>query len=163
MAKIIYFHLMLTVLFIGCASINSIEQAYNYQVDVSDGVNAHEAKIMAQKEILKVYEQHSYRLTAPGILDSVEALKYPDMWFVVFGHDWLSPISKDPMAKTYTQLKQAIYLVVINKSTGYVQFSGEWYPKVDKGFETIMGDKPAPTYRNRFQAQAFIEGHPIGK
>ena len=129
------------VLVSGCASVNAIEKNYQNMINVQDGVGAQEAKIIAQKTLLTVYEQQSYRITAPDIKTTPEALKYPDFWFVVFGRNWLSPISNDPMAKTYRELKQTAYLVVIHKKTGAVKFSGEWYLERTKGFEWIFEGK----------------------
>ena len=113
----------------GCASTDAIYQNYANLVDTSDGANEQEAKIIAQKEIIGMQQSRDYRITAPDIKTTPEALQYPQYWFVGFGHNWLSPISTDPMAKTYTQLRETQYLVVIDKKTGEIKFSGEWYPK----------------------------------
>ncbi len=143
--------LLLGVLMVltGCASTEAIHKNYNQMVNTADGVSAHEAKLIAQHKIIAVDEKRNYRITAPDVKADAEALKYPDYWFVVFGHNWFSPVSMDPAAKTYTELRETQYLVVINKSTGDVKFFGEWYPKREKTFfwvfdqEGYMKEKPA--------------------
>ncbi len=133
--------LILLVIAGGCASSRAIHNNYEKMVNISDGVDEQEAKIMAQKDIIAMYEQRDYRVTAPDVKDTPEALKYPDYWFVVFGHNWLSPISTDPLAKTYTELKEAQYLVVINKESGEIVFSGQWYSKRADHFDWVFYPK----------------------
>lgn len=122
----------------GCASNEAVYRNYTNLVNVSDGVSEKEAKIIAQKTIISVPEQRDYRLTAPDIRTNVGAEKYPGYWFVVFGHNWLSPISTDPMAKTYTELKETQFLVVIDKKNGDIKFCGQWYPKRADNFDWIF-------------------------
>ena len=122
----------------GCATPQAVYRNYDAMVSVSDGVNEREAKIMAQKQIIGMQQSRDYRVTAPDIKTTPEALKYPQVWFVVFGHNWFSPISTDPMAKTYTQLRETQYLVAIDKETGEIKFSGEWYPKRMNNFDWIF-------------------------
>ena len=128
----------LVFLTVGCASVDSIYKNYEQMVNIKDGVDAQEAKIIAQKTILSAEEKRDYRITAPDIKTNAQALKYPDHWFVVFGHNWFSPMSTDPMAKTYTELRDAQYLVVIDKTDGRIQFAGEWYVKREEDFDWVF-------------------------
>jgi hypothetical protein len=132
--------LTLTSLFIiaGCASTDAIYKNYDTLVNVKDGVNEREAKIIAQKIIISTDEQRNYRVTAPDIKTDYETSKYSDYWFVVFGHNWFSPISTDPLAKTYTELKEAQFIVVINKQDGDIKFTGLWYPKRSHDFNWVF-------------------------
>lgn len=138
------------VVLVGCASTEAIYKNYATMVNVQDGVSIQEAKIMAQKSIIGTQEKRDYRVTAPDIKTTMEAQKYPDYWFVVFGHNWLSPISTDPMAKTYTELKETVYLVVINKMTGEIKFNGQWNQKRADNFDWI------------FDPESFRKEHALG-
>ena len=122
----------------GCASTQAIYRNYYHLVNIQDGVDEQEAKILAQKIIISTEEQRNYRITAPDIKTSKEALEYPYCWFVVFGHNWFSPISTDPMAKTYTELRETQFLVVIDKHTGQIKFHGLWYPKRANDFDWVF-------------------------
>lgn len=122
----------------GCATERAIYKNYEAHVDVKDGVSEHEAKLIAQRQIVGAMEKRDYRITAPDIRNDEEAKKYPDYWFVLFGHNWLSPISTDPMAKTYTELRETQFLVVIDKLSGDIKFSGQWYPKRAAHFDWVF-------------------------
>ena len=122
----------------GCASTEAIYKNYNTLVNLKDGIDQQEAKILAQRIIISTNEQRSYRITVPDIKSTPYALKYPDYWFVVFGRNWLSPISTDVMAKTYTQLREAQFVVVINKANGNIKFAGLWYPKRAADFDWVF-------------------------
>ncbi len=126
------------VLFVGCASTEAIYKNYNNLVNLDDGVTEKEAKIIAQRIIISSEEQNSYRITAPDIKTTHETVKYPEYWFVVFGHNWLSPISTDPLAQTYTQLRETHFVVVINKANGNIKFAGLWYPKRAANFDWVF-------------------------
>jgi uncharacterized protein YcfL len=126
------------IVFVGCASTEAIHKNYNSLVNLKDGVDSQEAKILAQRMIVSTDEQRSYRMTAPSIKTTQHALKYPEYWFVVFGHNWFSPISTDPMAQTYTQLRETYFLVVINKANGNIKFAGLWYPKRSENFDWVF-------------------------
>ena len=130
--------ILLCVLLAGCASREAIYANYAVMVDVADGVSDQEAKIIAQREIVNAKEKRDYRVTAPDIKTTKAALKYPDYWFVVFGHNWFSPISTDPQAKTYTELRETQFVVVIDKKTGEVKFRGQWYPKRADNFDWVF-------------------------
>ena len=101
--------IVLTLMMGGCASEQAVYNNYVTMVNVSDGVNEQEAKIIAQKQIIGMHQKRDYRVTAPDIKDTPEAQQYPDYWFVGFGHNWLSPMSTDPLAKTYTELRETQY------------------------------------------------------
>jgi hypothetical protein len=130
--------MMSLVMLAGCSSPQKIYDNYNNLVDLKNGVSQRDAKLIAQRVIVATDEQRNYRITAPDIRTDKEALKYPDFWFVVFGHNWFAPISTDPLAKTYTELKNANFLVVIDKKNGNIQFAGLWYPRIAKNFEWVF-------------------------
>ncbi|MBI4309154.1 MAG: hypothetical protein HY591_02365 [Candidatus Omnitrophica bacterium] len=136
MKTILLVILVLTVT--GCTSTEAIRRNYDTLVDVFNGVDEQEAKIIAQKEIIGMQQSRDYRVTAPDIKTTQAALQYTQYWFVAFGHNWFSPISTDPMAKTYTQLRETQYLVVIDKKTGNIKFSGEWYLKRANDFNWVF-------------------------
>ena len=125
----------------GCSSTEAIYRNYDRLVDSRNGVMAQEAKIIAQKELVGMQQRRDYRVSVPDLKDTLETRKYPDYWFVSFGHNWFSPISTDPLAKTYTELKEAQYIVVIDKKTGEIKFSGEWYPKRANNFDWVFDPK----------------------
>ncbi len=132
------FLISMMVILTGCASAQAVYKNYDAMVNTADGVSEVEAKLIAQKKIVNTEEKRDYRITAPDVKSNAEALKYPDYWFVVFGHNWFSPISMDSSAKTYTQLRETQYLVVISKQTGDVKFFGEWYPKRENNFYWVF-------------------------
>ena len=147
------------LLLIGCTSTDAIYKNYDRIVKTSDGVNAEEAKIMAQKQLIGFDEKRDYRITAPDIRTTPQALQYPDYWFVVFAHNWFSPISTDPLARTYTELRETQYLVVIDKKTGAIKFAGEWYPKRAPTFEWVFDS----TYYYKDRPLALPPGEPSKK
>lgn len=144
-----------------CASISAIEKNYQTMVQISDGVDAQEAKIIAQYQLAGMYEKQAYRITAPDIRTSDYAKQYPQFWFITFGHNWFSPMSTDSAAKTYTELREGIYLVVIEKANGNVIFSGEWYPKRDASFAWVF-HREDYTSKQTLELPPFSDGHPIG-
>jgi len=121
-----------------CASREDIVRNYEEQVNYSDGISPIEAKLIAKRKIITVQERRNYKITDPDILNNLFSQKYPDYYFVVFGHNWFSPISTDENAKTYSDLMAADYLVVINKNTGEIPFYGEYFPKRSHGFEWVF-------------------------
>lgn len=133
--------IMLTAGLTSCASREDIIKNYEEKVDYSDGVNFEEAKSIAKRKIIMTEEQRNYKVTAPAVLNTIYAQKYSDYWFVVFGHNWLSPISTDPNAKTYTDLKEAQYLLVIHKTTGDIAFAGEYFPKRSQEFDWVFKER----------------------
>ncbi len=137
-----------------CATREDIMQNYEERVIYTDGVDFKEAKIIAQRKIISVDEKRNYKITAPGILNTDASRAYEDYWFVVFGRNWLSPISTDENAKTYTQLKEAQYLVVIDKSDGQIVFSGEYFPKRSPEFGWVFEERQP--WRERVNPPAGI-------
>ncbi len=133
-------HWLISIIFLtaGCASTDAVFKNYDQMVNMADGVDVQEAKIIAQKKILNTPQQRDYRITAPDVKKTPEALEYPDYWFVVFGHNWFSPMSVDPMAKTYKQLRETQFVVVIAKNNGDIKFIGEWYPKRQADFGWVF-------------------------
>ena len=145
-----FFLAVVLLMLAGCATNKAVFKNFTNLVNVEDGVDEKEAKIIAQRNIIVTHERRDYRITAPDIKMTMEAGKYPEYWFVVFGHNWLSPISTDPMAKTYTELKETQYLVVIDKKSGDIRFAGQWYPKRADNFDWI------------FDPDSFRKEHAIG-
>jgi hypothetical protein len=114
---------------------------------VENGIDMKSAKMIAQKKLINTYEKDNYRISVPDIKTGPQADKYPGYWFVVFGHNWFSPMSSDPFAGTYTQLRETEYLVVIDKKTGAVPFYGQWYPKRENDFNWVF-DRAAYRKKN---------------
>lgn len=137
-----------------CASREDIMKNYEERIDYSNGVEFQEAKIIAQRKIISVEEKRNYKITAPGVLNNAAAKAYEDYWFVVFGPNWLSPISTDGSAKTYTQLKEARYLVVISKIDGQIVFAGEYFPKRSPEFNWVFEERQP--WRERVDPPAGI-------
>lgn len=131
----------LTIMMTSCASREDIMQNYEERVNYTDGINLKEAKIIAQRKIISVQEKRYYKITAPGVINNDASLKYDDYWFIIFGRNWLSPISTEEGAKTYTELKEAQYLVVIGKKDGQIVFSGEYYPKRSPNFDWVFQER----------------------
>lgn len=133
--------LAMAVMISSCASREDIMKNYEERVDFNDGVNITEAKIIAQRRILSVQEKRYYKLTAPGVINNAASFQYDDYWFVVFGRNWLSPISTEEGTKTYTELKEAQYLVVIGKKDGQIVFAGEYYPRRSSDFTWVFQER----------------------
>lgn len=122
----------------GCTSTKAIYKNYDDLVYFENGVNAQQAKIIAQRMLINTEERDSYRISFPDIKTGQMVYKYPDYWFVVFGHNWLEPLSESPLAGTYTELRETEFLVVINKKTGKIPFFGQWYPKRENDFDWVF-------------------------
>jgi hypothetical protein len=144
-----------------CASREDIVRNYEEKVDYSDGVSVSEAKLVAKRKIITVQEKRNYKITDPQILNTIFSQKYPDYYFIVFGHNWFSPISTDENAKTYRDLMAAQYLVVINKATGEIPFYGEYFPKRSHGFEWVFQDRKP--WEDRVNPPAGIPSKEINK
>jgi len=125
-------------LLVGCTTPRAIYKNYDNLVRTKNGVNAEEAKIMAQRILIDTVEKDNYRISYPDIKTGPTASKYPDYWFVVFGHNFLEPMSSNALTGSYRELLQTEYLVVINKKTGQSPFFGEWYPKRENDFDWIF-------------------------
>lgn len=130
--------LLALCLLTGCTSTQAIYKNYDKIVHNEHGVNAEQAKIIAQKKLINTEEKDSYRISFPDIKTGQLAYKYPGYWFVVFGHNWLEPLSTEALAGTYTELRETEYLVVIDKKTGQVPFFGKWYPKRENDFDWVF-------------------------
>jgi len=123
----------------GCTSTDAIYKNYDKMVvHLENGVDAQEAKVIAQKKLINTEEKDSYRISFPDIKTGQMVYKYPGYWFVIFGHNWLEPMSSNPLAGTYTELRETEYLVVIDKKTGKIPFFGEWYPKRENDFDWVF-------------------------
>ena len=133
-----FYCLLAVALLAGCTSTKAIYKNYNNLVNLEDGVNEQEAKIIAQKKLINTEEKDSYRISFPDIRTDKLSRKYPDYWFVVFGHNWLEPMSTSALTDTYRELMATEYLVVIDKKTGKTPFYGEWYPKRENDFDWVF-------------------------
>ena len=129
---------LLLCLLTGCVSTKSIYNNYNNLGSLDNGVDAKQAKIIAQKKLINAEEKDSYRISFPDIKTGPVVYKYPGYWFVVFGHNWLEPMSQSPYAGTYRDLIAKEFLVVIGKETGNITFFGEWYPKRENDFDWVF-------------------------
>jgi hypothetical protein len=133
-----FYPVLILCLLTGCTSTEAIYKNYDKMVHVEGGVNAEQAKIIAQRKLINTEEKDSYRISYPDIKTGPIVYKYPGYWFVVFGHNWLEPMSSNPLAGTYTELRETEYLVVINKKTGKIPFFGRWYPKRENDFDWVF-------------------------
>lgn len=130
--------LILLCFLVGCTSTEAVYKNYNTLVDFKNGVDAQEAKIIAQRMLINTEEKDSYRISFPDLKTGPLVYKYPDYWFVVFGHNFLEPLSTSALTDTYRELLATEYLVVINKKTGKMPFFGEWYPKRENDFDWVF-------------------------
>jgi hypothetical protein len=137
-SKPLRWFLLPLILLAGCATSRDVYKNYDSKVTPGQGVSSEQAKIVAQKKLLNTIDKERYRLSYPDIKTGEVVKKYPDYWFVVFGHNWLEPMSKYPMAWTYKQLRETEFLVVIDKKTGEIPFFGEWYPKRENDFDWVF-------------------------
>jgi hypothetical protein len=138
----------------GCVSSKDVYKNYDSMVRPGQEVNAGQAKVIAQKKLLGTIDKERYRVSYPDIKTGEIVKKYPDYWFVVFGHNWLEPMSTYPMAWTYKQLRETEFLVVIDKKTGGTLFVGEWYPKRENDFDWVFN----PHAYNRKDSLALPPG-----
>ncbi len=144
-----------------CASREDIIRNYEEKVEYADGVNAMEAKLIAKRKIITVQEKRNYKITQPVLLNTLHTQKYPQYWFVVFGHNWFSPISTDEGAKTYRELMAAQYLMVIHKESGEIAFYGEYFPKRSNGFDWVFQERRP--WEDRINPPAGIPSQEINK
>ena len=93
---------------LGCASTTKFTE-----VDYTNGINRYEAILMAKKEIEQAGLRNYFQNLKPIIREDKYALKYPDYWFVDF------------TPKIYFDFWG--YLVVINKKTGKIIHSHDYY------------------------------------
>lgn len=112
-----YIGLMLLFLF-GCATATTknIELvSSNYETVIfSDGINAEEAKIIGQRELIKENMVKIYDILNPKIVTDVTDLpNHEKYWFVSFKETKNSSIT-------------FIFMAIINKNTGRVKFSNDY-------------------------------------
>jgi len=122
----------------GCTSTKAIYKNYDTLVINDNGVNAQQAKIIAQKKLINTEQKNNYRISYPDIKTGPLVSKYPRYYFVVFGHNWLEPMTRNRLVESYTELRETQYLVVIDKRSGKVLFFGEWYPKRENDFDWVF-------------------------
>jgi len=123
---------------LGCTSTRAIYKNYDHLVKPGNSVNEEQAKVIAQKKLINTEEKDNYRVSFPDIRTGPLANKYPDYWFVVFGHNLLEPMSSNALTATYRELLETEYLVVIYKKTGDIPFFGQWYPKRENDFDWVF-------------------------
>ena len=126
------------VLCSGCASVKTVDQDYKHHVNLTDGVDFKEAKIIAQKKLLSTEDKDTFCLSLPEIKTGHLVSAYPRYWFVTFGPNWLEPMSKEALTESYHELKEKVFIVVIDKNSGDIFFAGTWYPKREDDFNWIF-------------------------
>jgi len=135
--KKFHFGFLVLCVLSGCTSTKAIYKNYD-NLHIENGVNAQQAKIMAQRILINTEEKDDYRISFPDIKTGLLANKYPGYWFVVFGHNLFEPMSSNALTESYKDLLETEYLVVINKKTGKSPFFGEWYPKRENDFDWVF-------------------------
>jgi len=123
---------------LGCTSTKAVYRNFDTMVHIEHGVDAQTAKIMAQRALVGTEEKDSYRVSYPDIKTGPIVSQYPGYWFVIFGHNFLEPMSSNALTASYRDLLDTEYLVVINKKTGKTPFFGEWYPKRENDFDWVF-------------------------
>lgn len=107
---------------VGCASssalsIQAVSQSYE-TIIFNDGINAEEAKIIGQRELIKQNLVKLYDIADPRIITNVTDLpNHEKYWFVSFKEIKTSHI-------------QYIFMSIINRNNGQVRFSDDF--KEDK-------------------------------
>ena len=102
-----------TLIISGCTYTDQVRREYK-KIDLTNGVNEFEAVTIAENELITKGQEYYIQLGALLRQDE-HAQKYPDYWFVGF-----SP-------KTYYKDEFPGYLVVINKKTGEIVHSRDYY------------------------------------
>lgn len=102
----------------GCASAMRAESQSvltRYQTVVfDDGISLEEAKLIAQRELIRQNEAAIYELSRPQIAAGVADLpRYQDHWFVFFDE------------RSIVNIKY-IFMVVIHKKTGGIKFAQDY-------------------------------------
>ena len=106
------------VVLTGCSSSvvetsRSVLKGYETVV-FEDGISLEEAKIIAQKGLIKANEVRIYDLAAPQVAQDVSDLpRHQDYWFISFKERKVVNIE-------YT------FMVAVNKRTGDVKFAGDY-------------------------------------
>ena len=116
-------YLVLMILFaVGCMSthaenIKLVSSQYE-AVIFDDGISLEEAKIIAQRELIKQNLVKIYDLSNPKLLRNVSDLpNYEKYWFISFKEKKVATI-------------EFIFIVLINKSNGKIKFANDF--KEDK-------------------------------
>lgn len=103
---------------VGCASssavsIQAVAQSYE-TIIFNDGINAEEAKIIGQRELIKQNLVKFYDISDPKIVTNVTDLPHHEKyWFVSFKEKKVANI-------VY------IFMAIINRDTGRVKFSDDF-------------------------------------
>jgi len=129
---------LMLILLAGCTSTKAIYKNYDALISPGGAVDAEQAKIIAQRMLIDTEQKDSYRLSYPDIKTGDIVYKYPNFWFVVFGHNFLEPMSNDALNPTYRDLLETEFLVVVDRRNGKIAFDGEWYPKRENDFDWVF-------------------------
>ncbi len=112
------FCVIISLFLIGCASAmmgesKSVLERYKTVV-FDDGISLDEAKLIAQRELIRQNEVAIYELANPQVAADVTDLsRYQDYWFVFFNERNIANI-------------KYVFMAVINKKTGKVKFSQDY-------------------------------------
>ncbi len=115
--------ILLATLTTGCITFSKVERIRK-QIDISDGIDKTEALLVAQINLLTSDFKPYDKVIPAKIRTDEAALKYPDYWFVNY-----SPV----VTSNYPSL-----LMVINKQTGEVILTKEYWPKVVKDLDWVF-------------------------
>ena len=95
------------------ASIQAVAQSYE-TIIYNDGINAEEAKIIGQRELIKQNLVKFYNISDPKIVTNVTDLPHHEKyWFVSFKEKKIANI-------------EFIFMAIINRDTGRVKFSDDF-------------------------------------
>lgn len=102
----------------GCASVMMAESQSvlsRYQTVIfDDGISLEEAKLIAQMELIRHNEAAIYNLPGAQVaVDVADLPRYQDYWFIFFNE------------RSIVNIKY-IFMVVINKKTGSIQFAQDY-------------------------------------
>ena len=103
---------------VGCASsttasIQAVAQSYE-TIIYNDGINAEEAKIIGQRELIKQNLVKFYNISDPKIVTNVTDLPHHEKyWFVSFKEKKIANI-------------EFIFMAIINRDSGRVKFSDDF-------------------------------------
>lgn len=115
------------VLFLcGCSTVNAVDKEYG-QVNFSDGIDSHEAVVIAQKKFLESRYAKEYEARSAAILRDFFVRDYPGYWFV----------SLDSKNFNLTFWR---YLVVIHKATGRIRFADPYVPLEVMNYDWVFID-----------------------
>lgn len=102
----------------GCTSAIKLESqeilGRYHTVVFDDGINLDEAKLIAQRELIRQKLAHVYDLTHPQTAANVADLQHADEhWFIVFNNRDIEKIDED-------------FIVILHKKTGRPKFAQEY-------------------------------------